>query len=149
MKYIIQISLILALLVLGAQDVYSCSCGDTTARKQFRHSAAVFVGQVVNIKVSGDLNAAKLGYPYEITLQVEKSWKGAKGSKAVILSDNGLMGCSLRFQEGQRYLVYARSQEKYLYDTLCSRTTTVENASEDLAKLNDFWYRFFVRLFPF
>jgi hypothetical protein len=133
-------------IALCASDAYPCSCAESSTRKAFRKAAAVFVGQVVEIKIN-DKAPRDSSSPFAVRLKVEKTWKGVKGPEITVSSAQGIIGCATRFAEGDRVLVYAYDKE--LEASICTRSRHIAGASEDMKKLNSFWFRLFALVFPF
>ena len=109
-----------------------CECKKSLTPAEARKQAeAVFVGTVVE----SHRERTQGGYEWRVKLSVEQSWKGA-GEDDVIVYVAG-DDCSVPFEAGKRYLVYARRQEGRgrLATDSCARTTTFEAGSEDLQKL--------------
>jgi hypothetical protein len=117
-------------------------------------AAAVYSGEVVSNEptwVSGhepsleidvlkfELPTTESMLPYrKLTFKVDKSWKGVTEERVVALTPSGDPACSLDFQLGRRYLVYAGWNEKdevYLVWCGCGRTSPIEAASEDFKAL--------------
>lgn len=71
-----------------------------------------------------------------ITLRVLETWKGAAQPTAVVSTHIQGPACGFRFEEGRRYLVYARlSSSGELSVSLCSRTRRLRQAEFDLGVL--------------
>lgn len=149
MRYLAQILFIILLVTIGEQTVSACSCGEISTRKQFRSANSVFVGQVVTIKTGSNLDAARDGDLYVAIFNVLQTCKGPSRGEFPVYFDPGLFGCSVNFQEGEKYLVYASHKGEFFFDAFCSRTSPVSDASKDSRRLNRFWYRLFACIFPF
>ena len=102
-------------------------------------SKAVFTGEVIAIEKN---KATRFG-GLEVTLRVKEVWKGAVEAKIKVHTAGSSAACGFNFLNGQTYLVYAVSdQADPMRVSLCSRTTLVENAKEDLRFLGKPSHRF-------
>ena len=151
-KLIGKIALGFLLLFASSQAIYPCSCEAPNQRKAFRKAKAIFIGQVLEIKESKNQKVAdSLGLVkvYDIKFKVHKSWKGVKNSEITVVSDNGVLVCyGFDFRLGEKYLVYA-NEDDLVVISHCERTVPLAAASEDIPKLNNFFYRLVSRLLPF
>jgi hypothetical protein len=107
---------------------------------------AVFAGEVVEIiPPNPEYRDAYLRQAYTIKFSVEKSWKGAKNLRHFsVLSDHGA-NREMAFPVvhlGEKYLVFADPlyfdgvpQKGWSRISLCSRTKLLDDASEDLRRL--------------
>jgi hypothetical protein len=140
---------ILALLAAASSTAYSCSCADPTVREKFRTSDLVFVGRITDIQAAPSNSDM---FVYTVTLHVEKKWKGAAKSDVRVLWAYDRPGwCNdLPLAKGQRYLIYT-SREKGSYGVYpdCGTNYLAETRSQEIAKLNGFWFRVSARLFPY
>ncbi len=116
---------------------YACSCLPPPPPKEsLEASSAVFSGKVLKIEDAGEFERA-------VTLEVKGIWKGVAGKTVTIRTASNGAICGYSFVKGKSYLVYAREikrgegeeAEKLLMTGLCSRTTPLEAAEEDLKEL--------------
>ncbi len=92
-------------------------------------SYAVFTGEVTNIEPN---TATKFG-GIEITLRVNKVWKGEIGAQVQVRTAGSSAACGYSFMKGESYLVYAdRDEADPMRVSLCSRTAPVASARDDL-----------------
>ena len=127
-------------LPLCASVVFACTCAENSARSDFRRAKAIFVGEVVsNHDGPGGI---------KITFKVEKQWKGHQQKEFTALWDGPGPCGGFLFEQGRKYLVYARGDKMWIY-TGCDRTARIEHAQDDIRKLNSAWFRFYARLIPF
>ena len=127
MKMLLNISIIAILLSI----VMPCDCAPPPSPKEaYEMADAVFSGEVINIVEDWD-NLLK-----EISIDVYDVWKGSIDNQIVILTgiDDGI--CGYNFQEGLEYLIYANISGQNLWTNICTRTTLLEDAEEDLEYLN-------------
>jgi len=110
----------------------TCGCKKSLTPNEARKAAeAVFVGTVVE----SYRERTPGGYEWRVRLSVEQAWKGAECDDVVVYVTSG--DCSVSFETGKRYLVYARRQEGRgrLVTDSCTRTAPFDAGSEDLQKL--------------
>ncbi len=134
----IMFSLVFIVFVPAPPAAVACSCVEPgTVEDELARSEAAFAGNVLEVKQHKSLN----GYMTKsILFEVSESWKGVDESQVIIRTGQGGGDCGYNFQEGIDYLVYANSSSMYgdgedLVSIICSRTTTLANAQEDLAIL--------------
>ena len=65
------------------------------------------------------------------------SWKKARCGTVVIQTPSDSAMCGFGFEVGKSYLIYADMQKGKLSTNLCSRTSTIEEAGEDVAALGE------------
>jgi hypothetical protein len=92
-------------------------------------SHAVFTGEVIAIERN---KATRFG-GIEVTLRVQKVWKGESHEEIKVHTAGGSAACGYTFVKGETYLVYAlRDDADPMRVSLCSRTTPISNAKDDL-----------------
>lgn len=130
--------LIFIYLLINSSSVFGCSCGGyPTACAAYLGAEAVFIGTVQTVqnrkKKGDDGNEYVAGQ--EARVQVEKTFKGMKETEAIFRSWGS--SCDAVYKEGQRWLFYARYDEKTKSWGIgaCGRSTLIENAAEDLLYL--------------
>jgi hypothetical protein len=115
----------------------ACSCiQPPPPRVAASEASVVFEGRTFGMHhesgSSGGQSFSKLRFSFEVT----RVWKGSVGSKVEITTPSSPAMCGRAFELGTQYIVYARATEGgVLVDSLCSRTRSVKNATEDLAEL--------------
>ena len=137
-----KITLIIAAVsLLGlsqAGDAQACTCRPspppTTALGE---SDAVFAGRVVEVSRGEDPMAALTAPMAALTAKfaVSTVWKGEVGETVEVRTPLNSAACGVGFEAGEEWLVYANEQEGVLNATLCSRTSPLRAATEDLAAL--------------
>ena len=114
-----------------------------------------FVGQVIEIGKGVKTNNGNDIYP--VKFKVEKTWKGVKSSEITILTGDVNVAEEVRacggfnFVEGEKYLVYANGKQLEVNTCSCCPPTNPiksESASDEIRRLNSFWFRLLARL-PF
>jgi MYXO-CTERM domain-containing protein len=92
-------------------------------------SQAVFTGEVTDIKPN---EATRFG-GLEVTLRVKRLWKGEPKAEIKVHTAGSSAACGYTFVKGETYLVYAlRDDADPMRVSLCSRTTHIDSAKEDL-----------------
>lgn len=122
----------IVLLPFVAGDVYGCTCRERQPPcSQYAAADVVFSGLVTKITPPGEGD-----FRETISFNVEKPFKGVSGT--VVEITDSRTSCSVSFEEGEKYLVYAyRSKDgKQLYTHYCTRTTELSKANDDLVYLN-------------
>jgi len=124
--------IVLLLGLLGsahASEARACSCMKLSPSEGLSSSEAVFSGEVIDIQHN---DATRFG-GLEVTLRVKQVWKGAVDREIKVHTAGSGAACGYSFAKGQTYLVYAVSDEADpLRVSLCSRTSPIEDAKEDL-----------------
>jgi hypothetical protein len=132
-------SVVVLATVLSARAAVACSCADPGPPcRAFPQADAVFVGQVEAIDDRGE--AATPGAFRQVRLVVEENFRGAgvkPGASLEVVTGFGGGDCGYGFERRQRYLVYAqhRAGGGALYAGICSRTSRLADATDDLAYL--------------
>lgn len=110
--------------------------------RAFRESKAVFIGEVTKVERHADRpDELATQVTHAVTFKVIKSWKGPKGHVRT-WEDGFHTSCvKWKFEEGQKYLIYAESHHGVLVvNGYCSRTrqleTTDAEALKEFAELN-------------
>ncbi|MCH2225628.1 MAG: hypothetical protein MK066_12730 [Crocinitomicaceae bacterium] len=114
---------------------------------EFHRTRTVFVGRVTNIKPDSDSKGALL----VVTFEVSDNLKSSKKSTIKIKTSASGKSCGYEFRLGQRYLVYANMARPGLMTSVCSRTTPLSKAKNDLlfickttkTKMNPEWEKHF------
>lgn len=111
--------------------VSACSClPPAPPADAIKEVDAVFVGVVSDISSSDDLNV-------RATFTVSGSY-GDEGlsNELGIITARDSAACGVNFEDGKEYLVYATKDEGEYTTNLCSRTTEIGFANEDINALN-------------
>jgi hypothetical protein len=92
-------------------------------------SHAVFTGEVTSIEPN---RATPFG-GLEVTFRVQRLWKGDAQAEIKVHTAGSSAACGYNFAKAGSYLVYAvRDDADPMRVSLCSRTTPIENAKDDL-----------------
>lgn len=129
-------------MMLGAPSVDACSCMMPRAPSEaLAKAGAVFAGRVVSVDVprgvaipegivTGSMDPVRIGF------EVERVWKGSVTRSTTVTTARSGASCGFEFQTGRTYLVYASGSDT-LFVSLCSRTTEMPLAKDDLADLGE------------
>jgi hypothetical protein len=150
------------LFCVSANLSFGCSCGgEGTVEEELRGSSAVFVGTVSDIEprtpavieffnvVVGKVREffGGRGYDYQegyglrVAFDTEQVFKGAKQKRITVITGFGGGDCGVKFEINKKYLVYAYRTRELGYGkdglgtSICTRTSIVDNAREDLILL--------------
>jgi hypothetical protein len=159
---VIRIMVCVALLVSQftiPTPVSACSCVlPGPPIDAFRDYAAVFRGKVTEISrnyspaishIYRTLETLNLrpnyfyenkSWGYDVTFKVYRSWKNVGTTSVILRTGSGGGDCGYVFNRGDDYLVYAYElnddANNELEVSMCSRTTEISGAAEDLSYLN-------------
>lgn len=127
----------------------ACSISSPPLRKQFRQSANVFMGEVLDItETPKDYKDKKKRFIGGIVkFKIEKSWKGTKETEISLLSDIINTGCGEKpqyFTKGEKYLVFTEKDYVYFYES-----SKLAYSNDKIKKLDDFGFRLWARIYPF
>lgn len=119
---------------LAPAPARACSCMRPPPPRDAADAAtAVFQGKVTALQVDQPEGAYLAFHVY--TLEVERVWKGDVVDTLTVRTADNSAACGRPFEVGESYLVYAKDVEGQLSDNLCSRTSKLADASEDLDAL--------------
>ncbi|RJX40658.1 hypothetical protein D3P09_01170 [Paenibacillus pinisoli] len=137
---LVWMSIIFAVLLgsfaIGPQQASACSCafpGSVNEAKQ--NHDVVFDGTVKGKKAPVRLFTKSSADPVTWAFEVHEIWKGKVSPSIEVTSAQSSASCGFEFQEGMRYMVYARNSGDSLEVSLCSRTALYSAAGQDLAEL--------------
>lgn len=120
-------------LILSASDVFACTCMHLrgTVEDGYKRYPVIFSGKVISSVKSGD-------YSRKVTIQVQNSWKSKLPKTVTVFTGAQTSMCGFPFKKGESYLIYADGEKvKDLSVTLCSRTTLLSGAADDIEALNN------------
>ena len=115
-------------------DACECVCTkhwNTSPLAMKRHSSAVFVGEILEVRELTEAEKTSDPIGYAIRMRVERYWKGVETKEVVVRSRLGC--CSPQMWDiGRKYLVYGVGK---ILATTCTRTMPLEDAKDDLQAL--------------
>ena len=123
----------LALAALAPSPARACSCMQASVPEAYEAAVAVFEGHVLELQTVEPSPSAP-GYR-SVRMQVVRAWKGVESEEVVITTPLDSAGCGYDFSVDQSYLVYAAAQGGGLQVSLCSRTSPIARAGDDLKTL--------------
>ncbi len=132
---LVFVGLSLAALACGPMPAEACTCVDPPPPLvALCRADAVFAGVVVGVRdPNGAPDAEESAEPVSYTIRVQSVWKGDVGDTAVVRTARLASQCGYPFRGDDAYLIYARRDSAGLTTNLCTRTSLLERASNDLA----------------
>ena len=126
---------------LRPTPVHACSCaliGDLS--DAIASTEVIFAGTVVGVNT---LSQRLFNSDPRFTFAVSAAWKGTESARVVVRTGRGGGDCGFGFVTGMDYLVYATDADHSpltsndLSTGICTRTTPLMRADDDLALLGD------------
>jgi hypothetical protein len=106
-------------------------CVNTPVTELARSSKAVFAGQVIDVRESGEVE--------EVRFKILKSWKYVRGNEVVVF--NYPHHEAPQYQVGRSYLVFAGGEGGRLTTGMCSGTIDLSYAQKEIRQLDRWWRR--------
>ena len=126
-----------AALHASARLAHACSCiPPRPPLEALERADAVFAGDVVSISEPKGLFRSWFESstdPITVEFRVNAVWKGKIHETLFIQTAWSSASCGFEFVQGEQYIVYAREG----WASLCSRTKSIDEASEDLMALGE------------
>lgn len=102
----------------------------------YKDAAAVFVGQVISIKerlveIKSLGHATKVRH-HTVTFSIEQAFKGVSGATVEIETNEAFSESFYNFKQGEQYLVYAYDIDAKFSVSICTRTTLLKNAEDEV-----------------
>lgn len=128
-------------------SAFACDCiPEVEMSLEFHRTRTVFVGRVTKIQPDSDNKGLLV-----VTFEVADNLKMANSSTIKIKTSASGKNCGYVFRVGQNYLVYANQARPGLMTSVCSRTTHLSKAKNDLiyitrtkkTKMNPEWEEHF------
>ena len=139
MRLVLIVPLIGLWLMVHPEQSYACSCAPPGSPSEALEGAdAVFMGRAVSVKEVEEVYGDRTYVDSLVTeFKVATVWKGPFNQTIYINSGAYGASCGLAFTEGAEYIVYAYHSGRRggLGTGLCTRTTGLSGAMEDLAGL--------------
>ncbi|HSH04534.1 MAG TPA: hypothetical protein VLL52_18635 [Anaerolineae bacterium] len=129
-RMLLIITLLLPWLTHPSDTAWACSCVEgETVTDAVNRAHLVFAGEVTDEQTLSTLfSSTDTAYAFN----VQEVWKGEASRNLVIQTAKDSAACGYNFNVGNTYLVYAYEYEGQLQTNLCSRTTELSSATEDL-----------------
>jgi MYXO-CTERM domain-containing protein len=134
---VVCLALLPAALLLAPSEAAACSClRSAGAVEAARDSDAVFTAKLVTI-ADGPQGGPHAMKTKVFTFEVTRTFKGQLDAKININTADNSAACGRAYGDpGSEWLIYARiDDEGQARDNLCSRTTALADASDDIAEL--------------
>lgn len=135
------VSLALMMISIAATDAIACSCMEkSSVCNAYGDAKAVFVGKVIegrSVEHMSDLINARTK-DLTFTFSVSRGFIGANADQTIeVHTGFGFGDCGIPFEKGEEYLVYAyqSADSKALSTGICTRTTHISRADEDISGL--------------
>lgn len=121
--------------LIARPSALACKCMLPEVEAAREDASSLFEGRVLAIDDVDGSSPATNGEK-KVTLAVVRSWKGLDNDERVEVFTNGsTAACGFPFEGDTSYLIYTREHEGRLTVSLCSRTRSIADAADDLAKL--------------
>ncbi len=130
------VTIALTLFILPSSS-FACSCvPPDSPEKELERSAAVFSGKVIDIQ-DRNINFPTFSSadPLFVRFEVDLIWKGVTQSQVIASTMRDSASCGFEFIENNEYLVYATEVDGELQVTMCSRTSLLSSAQDDIKVL--------------
>lgn len=112
--------------------------GARPPKEELKRSSAVFSGKVIKQIDENENNLIQSSADQIVTvLKVDMTWKGINETEVIVYTERDSASCGFEFKVNNSYLVYATKKDDKLHVSLCSRTTALTEATEDLTELGD------------
>ena len=118
-------------LLLSAEHAIACSClPSPPVCEAYKNTPAIFIALVTDIdRPVKDAREAPYAH-----FTIEHAFKGITETRIKMYQGTATGDCSLKFDQGKRYLIYADydAETKQFYTSFCTRTTELPYAAQDL-----------------
>lgn len=121
-----------------AAESSMCTCVPPgPPRQAFEQADAVFRGVVLDVSTRRNRSGPRWLLPTRVRVRVTERWKGVGADRVVVVrTGTGGGDCGYRFVPGGEYVIYAwANEDSGLMTGICTRTSQVEHAGEDLREL--------------
>lgn len=135
-SFVMMVSLTLLFFNYSPSTSYACSCAaPESVQVELEKSSAVFSGKVLGILDKKKFNSTQSsGDELAVLFEVDEAWKGINQTQVIVYTSRDSASCGFEFTSNE-YLVYANKYDGELRVSLCSRTTLLSSAQEDLNEL--------------
>lgn len=135
------VSLALLVLLTAATEIFSCFCREkSSVCNAYGDARAVFIGKVVEGKSIERMSDMLKAGTNDLTFsfKVSRGFIGATADQTIdVHTGFGFGDCGFPFEKGEEYIVYAYQygDSKDLSTGICTRTTHISRAREDISGL--------------
>ncbi len=142
-------ALLIILLGSFSEVILACSCVrpsedlEEDVRVSFERAKAVAIAEAVSVapsEVVTNLNGVAYSHSEEITeFAVHQAFKGIHSEIIYTKINTECCMCGRTFTVGETYLLYLyrRQSDEYFTTSICSRTTSIDSADEELALIGE------------
>lgn len=135
-KIISVITVLISIFLINIYTAYSCSCMMPESTEiSLNKSSSVFVGKVIEVEKSNNFGNSLNNV--NVKLNVTEIFKGENLTELNVKTSSSSASCGFNFEESEEYLIYANKEDNDLTVSLCSRTTSLQNAQQDLNELRE------------
>jgi len=133
MRWLFIAVTVLGLVALSAGNALACSCLERAPCQAYGEASAVFIGTVIDSRIIGTKQDKYERSRRAVRLSVDTPFRGVRGSEVEVTTGMGGGDCGFGFVPNEQYLVYASEHEGKLSTGICSGTTSISRAAEDLS----------------
>jgi hypothetical protein len=143
MKSYFLILSIIALFLFQPLKANACTCAYFPPCEAFGASTAVFIGRVIEgsekVEIKQNSDASVINVAGNVRLEVLETFKGKLATEVTLsVASNINTSCGpYALTQGQIYLIYAYEDSAGLSTGVCTRTTILTSANEDLQFLRN------------
>ncbi|MBX5445564.1 hypothetical protein [Sphaerobacter sp.] len=128
---LLVVAVAVAVVAMLPMRALACSCIAMTTEERLERADVVFVGRVERV----ERPIGKVFGSARVTLAAETVWKGPLQTHFDVEGGNGVGDCTVAFEVGERYVVFATGDPgNVLYTSVCDGTRRLTGAA-DLAAL--------------
>lgn len=136
-KRLLLVLAALAVALAAAAPAHACTCAPPgPPAAELAAADAVFSGRVISVEATRQEDR----FPrLTVRFALAEVWKGLpEGEVATVTTAGDSAACGYHFEPGEEYLVYAQEGDPGSLSTgLCTRTSPLDDADEDLAALGE------------
>lgn len=114
-----------------------CRCLPFTAEEAAERADAIFLVTVESVREVAPEERRGPGTERAVRMRLEAAWKGVDVSTTEVTMIERGTSCDIRFQAGERYVVYADRREGTFVTGMCSGTRMLTPDEEELAPLGE------------
>ena len=123
----------IAIFALLTGETLACSCAGYDIEESYNEYPSVFVGTVEKLKAIKRREPGSWFSYYEltqVTLKLDKLYKGSSDKKMVVMTRPGYGACGFPFKLNEQYAVFAYQDNKDLAVSSCSPTIHTEKGAQ-------------------
>ncbi len=122
---------------ISVKEAYACSCiAPDSPQEELQKFGSVFAGKVTKIEEKhSNADIISSADPVFVTFDVNTVWKGSQSDTITIQTALMSASCGFNFEDKLEYIVYANEHAQGLEVSLCSRTSLIADAVQDINEL--------------